>query len=163
MFFGIETGCLLGFVVSKDGIQIDPLKIATILALPAPTNLLELENLQGKENFLHHFVCNFAEKTHGYMHLLKKDTLFFWDDHAQRAFINIKHDLTHSPMIQPPNYLKDFLLYVSTSTTTIRMVLAQEDRNGLEHVIYYASKKLLDFQTRYSCVEKLALATIISV
>ena len=99
--FYIETGHLLGFLVSKDGIQIDPLKIATILDLPAPTNLLELQSLQGKENFLHHFVCNFAEKTHGYMRLLKKNTPFFWDDQAQCAFDNLKHALTHSPVIHP--------------------------------------------------------------
>ena len=73
-------GRLLGFVVSKDDIWIDPLKIATILDLPAPTNLLELQILQGKENFLHRFVCNFVEKTHSYMRLLKKNTPFFWDD-----------------------------------------------------------------------------------
>ena len=78
--FYVEIGRLLGFVVSKDGIQIDPLKIAAILTLPSPTNLLELQISQGKENFLRHFVCNFAEKTHGYMHLLKKDTPLFWDD-----------------------------------------------------------------------------------
>ena len=90
---------LLGFVVSKDGIRIDPLNIDAILALPDPTNLLELQSLQGKEKFLRRFVCNFAEKTHGYMSLLKKDTLFFWDDQAQRAFDNLKHDLTHSPII----------------------------------------------------------------
>ena len=76
-------GLLLGFVVSKDGIQINPLKIATILALPAPTNLLELQSLQGKANFLRRFVCNFAKKTHGYMCLLKKDTPFFLDDQSQ--------------------------------------------------------------------------------
>ena len=80
--FFFETGHLLGFVVSKDGIWIDPLKIAAILALPAPTNLLEIQSLQGKEKFLRCFVCNFAEKTYSYMRLLKKDTSFFWDDQA---------------------------------------------------------------------------------
>ena len=69
-------------MVSKDGIRIDPLKISAILALPTPTNLLELQSLQGKANFLCRFMCNFAEKTHGYMCLLKKDTSFFWDDHS---------------------------------------------------------------------------------
>ena len=64
-------------MVSKDGIQIDPLKIAAMLALHAPTNLLELQSLQGNANFLCRFVCNFAEKTHGYKRLLKKDTPFF--------------------------------------------------------------------------------------
>ena len=43
--FCVETGPLLGFVVSKDGIRIDPLNIAAILALPALTNLLELQSL----------------------------------------------------------------------------------------------------------------------
>ena len=78
--FCVEMRHLLGFVVSKDGIQIDPLNIAAILSLPTPTNIVELQSLQGKEKFLYRFVCNFAEKTHGYMSLLKKDTPFLWDD-----------------------------------------------------------------------------------
>ena len=65
-------------------------------------------------------------------------------------------------MIHPSDYSKDFLLYVSSSTTTIGMVLVQEDPNDQEHVIYYASKNLMDSETRYSHVEKLALATVIA-
>ena len=57
------------------------------------------------------------------MRLLKKDTPLFWDDQAQWAFDNLKHALTHSPMIHPPDYSKDFLLYIVASTTTIDMVL----------------------------------------
>ena len=78
--FCIEMGRLLGFLVSKYGIRIDPLKIATILDLPTPTNLLELQSLQVKANFLRRFMCNFAKKMHSYMHLLKKNTPFLWDD-----------------------------------------------------------------------------------
>ena len=156
-------GCLLCFVVSKDGIQIDPLKIAAILALPAPTNLLELQSLQGKEKFLRRFMCNFAEKTHGYMRLLKKDTSFFCDDQDQWAFDNLKHALTHSPVTHPPDYSNNFLLYIATYTTTIAMVLVQENPDGQEHVIYYASKNLMDSETQYSHMEKLALATVIAV
>ena len=97
------------------------------------------------------------------MRLLKKDTPFFWDDQAQHAFDNIKHALTYSPVIHPPYYSKDFLLYIVSSTTTIAMVLVQENPNGEEHMIYYASKNLMDSETQYSCVEKLALATVIAV
>ena len=43
------------------------------------------------------------------------------------------------------------------------MVLVQENLHGQEHVIYYASKNLMDSKTRYSHVEKLALATVIAV
>ena len=64
------------------------------------------------------------------MHLLKKNTPLLWDDQAQRAFDNLKHDLTHSPVIHPPDYSKDFLLYIAASTTTIAMVLAQDNLHG---------------------------------
>ena len=64
------------------------------------------------------------------MRLLKKDNQFFWDDQAQHAFDNLKHALTHSPMIHPQDYSKDFLLYIAASTTTIAMVLVQENPDG---------------------------------
>ena len=66
-------------------------------------------------------------------------------------------------MIHPLDYSKYFFLYIVSYNTTIGMVLAQEGQNSLEHMIYYASKNLLDSETRYSCVEKLALATVIVV
>ena len=65
--FVVESGRLLGFVVSKDRIQVDPLKIKAILALPPPNNLTQLQSLQGKANFLHCFICNYTEITKGFM------------------------------------------------------------------------------------------------
>ena len=64
-------------------------------------------------------------------------------------------------MIQPLDYSKDFLLYIVASATTIAMVLVQDILHGQEHMIYYVSKNLMDSKTQYSCVEKLALATVI--
>ena len=81
----------------------------------------------------------------------------------QRSFDSIKHALTHSPVIHPPDYSKYFFLYIAASTTTIAMVLVQDNLHGQEHVIYYASKNLIDSETHYSHVEKLALATVIAV
>ena len=48
-------------------------------------------------------------------------------------------------------------------STTIEMVLAQDNPNGQEHVIYYMSKSLIEYETRYSCAEKLGLAMVIDV
>ena len=97
------------------------------------------------------------------MRFLKKDTPFVWDDFAQCAFDNIKHALTHALVLQPPNYAKGYYLYVVASLSTIGIVLVQIDEHDQEHVIYYASKSLLDSETRYSHVEKLALATVIAI
>eukprot|EP00253_Pinus_taeda_P018202 PITA_18202 len=43
------------------------------------------------------------------------------------------------------------------------MVLVQDDDNGIEHVIYYLSRNLLDTKTRYAYVEKLALAAVCAI
>ena len=66
-------------------------------------------------------------------------------------------------MIHPPDYSKEFLLYLAASTTTIAMVLVQENPNSQEHVIYYASNNLMDSETWYSHIEKLTLSTVIAV
>ena len=50
--FYIETGRLLGFLVSKFGVRVDPSKVEAIIKLPPPSRLRQLQSLQGKANFL---------------------------------------------------------------------------------------------------------------
>ena len=59
------------------------------------------------------------------------------------------------PVLSPPNYSCDFLIYVAMSQETIGMVLVQEDEEIHENAIYYVSRNLIDTH-----VEKLALATV---
>ena len=39
-------------------------------------------------------------------------------------------------MLSPPDYSRDFLIYVAASMETVGMVLVQEDEELHEHVIY---------------------------
>jgi len=80
-------------VVSKHGICIDPLKFLSIIDLPAPSSLLQLQRLQGKDNFLWRFVPNYAELTKGFIRLLKKGVPFHWDDVDQKVFDALKYVL----------------------------------------------------------------------
>ena len=41
------------------------------------------------------------------------------------------------PLLRPPNYNKDFLLFLDVTESTIGMVLVQEDDFLEEHIIYY--------------------------
>ena len=97
------------------------------------------------------------------MRLLKKDTPFEWDERAQESFDALKRALASAPVISPPDYSRDFILYVAASLETIGMVLVQEDEELQEHVVYYLSRNLIDVEIRYSHVEKLALATVHAV
>ena len=46
--FGVSSGKLLGFIVSKRGIEIDPNKAKAIAEMPPPKNLKELRGLIGR-------------------------------------------------------------------------------------------------------------------
>jgi hypothetical protein len=97
--FCITSGCLLGFIISTIGIMVDPLKVEEIIQLPPPRTILQLQSLQGKANFLRHFISNYAEITKGFLRLLKKGIPFFWDEVAQRSFDALKHTLITAPLL----------------------------------------------------------------
>jgi len=44
----VTLGKFLGFVVRKEGIEIDPDKVKSIIQMPPPRNLRELQGLQGR-------------------------------------------------------------------------------------------------------------------
>ena len=71
------------------------------------------------------------------MRLLRKGVPFVWDDFAQRLFDALKKALVFTPLLSPPDYGRDFLLYLAVAESTIGMVLVQEDDALTEHVIYY--------------------------
>jgi hypothetical protein len=65
-----------------------------------------------------------------------------------------------TPLLSPPDYSRDFLLYITATEATIGMVLVQEDDSSQEHIIYYLSHGLIGPELNYSHVEKLSLAVV---
>ena len=68
--------------------------------------------------------------------------------------------LVNDPLLHPPNYHCDYSLYLTAKFSTISMVLVQDDHDGDKHVIYYLSPNLIDTETHYAHVEKLALVVV---
>ena len=135
------------------------MKVQTILDLPAPSNLLKIQKIKGKANFLRRFITNYTEMAKGFARLLKKGIPFHWDEVVQASFGVIKFTLIRASLIYPPNYQSDYFMYLAAADTTIAMVLVQEE-DGIEHLIYYLSHNLNDMEVKYSYVENLALASV---
>jgi hypothetical protein len=94
------------------------------------------------------------------MCILKKGVPFCWDEAAQRSFEVLKCALMFFPLLRPPNYNRDFLLYLATAESSIGMVLVQEDDFLKECVIYYMSRGLVGLELNYSHIENLALVAV---
>ena len=88
--FGLEEGKLLGHIISKDGIRIDPTRIEAILQIPHPRNVKELQAFLGKINFLRRFISNLAELIRLLNNMLKKDSKVKWTVEAKQAFEKLK-------------------------------------------------------------------------
>lgn len=88
--FGVTSGKLLGFIVSRRGIEIDPKKVKAIIDMAPPRTLKHLRSLQGKLQSVRRFISQLADKCQPFTHLLKKDRNFKWDPACQRNFELIK-------------------------------------------------------------------------
>ncbi len=113
----------MGFIISNEGIHVYPFKVEEIIQLPPPSNIRQLQSVQGKTIFLRRFIVNYVEVTKGFMCLLKKGAPFVWDNFAQFSFDDLKKVLTSAPLLSPPDYSRDFLLYLEVTESTIDMVL----------------------------------------
>ena len=158
--FCVTTGRLLGFIVSQSRITVDPLKVQATTKIPPPRNLLQLQSLQGKANFLRRFVPDYAIRAHGFLRLLCHAIPFHWDDYAQQSFDDLKATLSNAP-----DYNRDYILYVLASAVSVAgvLVLIYLEDDNREHVIYYVSKNLSGPPLKYKHEEKLSLAVVLAV
>ena len=54
----------------------------------------------------------------------------------------------------PLKYEKSLLLYLSIIEVTVKSILAQEDDDKNERVVFYLSKRFHDYKTIYTPIEK---------
>ena len=78
--FALTEGILLGFVVSKEGIMIDPERIEAISKIPFPATKKSMQSFLGKINFVRRFVPSFSEIVRPLQNMIKKDSSFSWGD-----------------------------------------------------------------------------------
>ncbi|GMI89605.1 hypothetical protein HRI_002629800 [Hibiscus trionum] len=154
--FGVTPRNLMGFVVSRRGIEIDPDKIKAIQELPPPQTQKQVHGFLGRLNYIARFISQLTEKCDPIFMLLRKNNPWTWNEECQPALEKINEQLTNPPMLVPPISGKPLILYLTVYENSMGCVLGQHDKTGRkEKAIYYLSKKSTDCETRYSSIEKL--------
>ncbi|KAK1604335.1 hypothetical protein QYE76_028008 [Lolium multiflorum] len=155
--FGVTAGQFLGFLVHERGIEIGLKSQEAVRTMQPPTTKKELQCLIGKINFVRRFISNLSGRIEPFMALVKtkSDDEFHWGAEQQQAFDEIKRYLTTPPVLVPPQD-RPFYIYLSVADTSIASVVVQL-YEGVERVVFYLSRRMLDAETRYPEVEKLCL------
>ncbi|XP_027083542.1 uncharacterized protein [Coffea arabica] len=153
--FGAPAGKLLGFIVSKKGIELDPAKIKAIRDMPVPKTQKDVKSFRGKINFIGRFIAQLTATCEPLFKLLKKNVPLHWNGECQQAFDKIKDYLLHSPVLVPPKPGRPLIMYLSVLDGAVGCVLGQHDDSGRkEQAIYYLSKKFTQYEVHYSFIEK---------
>jgi hypothetical protein len=77
--------------------------------------------------------------------LLKKDTLFQWNEDCQQGLDTLNEKMVATPILVFPHWEKTFHVHVDASAITLQgEILAQPEVGDLDNLISFASKKLLE-------------------
>ena len=161
--FGHATVQYLGHVVGQGHILPVSSKVQAILGIPPPDSRKALARIIGMVGFYRKFCKNLASVMAPLTDLISPKAKFVWTEQCQEALDKIKRILTNAPLLVPPDYSREFRLYVDSCDDGAGAVLMQEDQDGIEHPICYYSKKYVKYQRNYSIVEKEALALLLAV
>ena len=140
----------LGFVISADGLKMDPEKIKAITEWPSPRNVFEVRSFHGLASFYRKFIRNFRKINAPIIDTIKKDRQpFKWTTKVEENFQLLKKKVTKKPVLVLPDFTNPFQVKCYASGEAIGAVLSQDDRS-----VAYFSEKLNDTKNKYSSFEK---------
>ncbi|KAK3030775.1 hypothetical protein RJ639_035440 [Escallonia herrerae] len=102
-----------------------------------------------------------AERCLPFFKAIRKAKDFSWTEDCQKSFEELKANLYSYFLLSKPIPEKDLFLYLSVTEAGVGAILVREE-DGVQKLIYYASKVLQDLETRYPKIDKIALALITS-
>ncbi|GJQ89428.1 reverse transcriptase domain-containing protein [Tanacetum coccineum] len=160
--FGAVEGMFLGYVVGPEGIKSFPDKVDTVLQLPSPQTIKEVQSLNGKLAGLNIFLSKSAEKSLPPFKTLKnctKKSDLCWTSDAEKAFRELKQHLSKLPTLVAPRPQEELIMYLSASHGAVGAVLMTE-RNTVQTPVYFISRALQGPEVNYTPMEKLVLALV---
>ncbi|KAK0597939.1 hypothetical protein LWI29_030052 [Acer saccharum] len=160
--FGVPSGRFLGYQVHQRGIEVNPEKIQALAKMVSPRTLKDVQRLMGCLASLSRFIAKSTDRCLPFFKALKKGKGVEWNEDCERAFQALKDYLGQAPLLSKPETGETLYMYLSVSEVATSSVLVRQEE-GIHKPIYYTSKALLPAETRYSPVEKMALALITAV
>lgn len=149
----------LGHVISEDGVRPDPKKIESIENFPTPKTTKQLKGFLGLAGYYRRFVPQFSKIAAPLHKLLKKDAKYEWEEEQENAFQSLKLKLMSQPILQYPDFSREFILTTDASNEGAGAILSQGEI-GKDRPIAYASRSFNKSEKNYSTVEK-ELAAIV--
>ncbi|KAL4379662.1 hypothetical protein GQ457_02G023920 [Hibiscus cannabinus] len=142
--FWIREFVFLVYVVSSEGIRVDPKKVEAVVNWKQPKSVTKIRSFLGLTGYYRRFLSGFSKVTAPLTKLLQKDVKYEWSDVRKQEFEKLKEALTNAPVLIQPVSGKEFVVYSDASYVGLGCVLMQEGR-----VVAYASRQLKTHEKNY--------------
>jgi hypothetical protein len=99
----------LGFIIGRDGIQMDQKKIVKILDWPTPRNVKDIQSFLGFANFYRRFIHGYSDISVPLTRLTRKTAPWNFNDKCTLAFETLKKAFTQAPVLT--HFVPEYPLY----------------------------------------------------
>lgn len=163
--FHVKRTKYLGFIISTDGIEVDPAKTDVIRGWDRPTTVKGVQAFLGFCNFYRRFIKNYSRIAKPLHQLTRTDAVTTgnrlpWDQTCELAFEELKERLLNAPVLAHYHPNRPARIETDASDGTIAGVLSQKDEQGDWHPIAFYSKTMTGPQQNYHIHDKELLAVV---
>ena len=133
----------------------DPKKVQGITEMTAPKDKQQLQSFLGMVNYMGTFIPNLSHHTEPLRAMLKKDNVFHWEDQQTQSFQQVKTLITKANTTPLRYYDRNLPVTVQANASLrgLGACLIQQHK-GKDQPIAFASKSLMDAETRYANIER---------
>jgi hypothetical protein len=150
----------LGFIITRDGVKMDPKKVEAVVNWPQPKNVTEVQEFMGFANFYRRFIKGYSGVATPLTNLTKKDKSFSWTGDEQFAFEELKRRFTEAPILAIFDPEQPIIVETDASDYAIGACISQIGKDGKIHPIAFLSRKMSPAESNYDIHDKELLAIV---
>ena len=155
--FNKSEVAFLGHIVGREGVKVNPKKIAVVKDWPIPTDATQLRQFLGLTNYFRRFIQGYSSITSPLNNLIRKTVDFKknWTEEHTSLIEQLKEALTTAPVLALPNFDEPFELVSDASIHGTGAVLLQNGRP-----IAFTSSKFKAAEVNYTTTEQELLGVV---
>jgi hypothetical protein len=161
--FGVKRTKYLGFIISTDGVQVDPEKVQVVASWQRPRTVKGVQSFLGFCNFYRRFIRDYSRITAPLTRLTRNDHAFDFNTECITAFEKLRRCLLSAPLLAHYDAGSQCMLETDASDTVVAAVFSQKGLDGEWHPVGYFSKTMAPAEINYPIHDKELLAIVRSL
>ena len=155
--FSEDTVEYLGFILSKDGLKMDPSKVQTIQDWPEPCKVKDVQSFLGFANFYCRFISDYSNIMVLLTWLTRKGLPWSFTDATWKSFQALKSMFISAPVTHwAPN--KPIIVETNASNYALGAILSIQTDSGEIHPVAFHSCTFSALELNYDTHDKELLA-----